>query len=148
MLNPLRFAVVLTGALLSSLLVHALDWPQFRGPSGDGSAPGANPPLAWTDSSNVTWKVRLNGRGRSSPILLADRIWLTAAIEQGIVRTNIRGDDMQTAEHVSLRASCYDRTTGKNLWETKLFEVSHPEPVHWLNSWATPTPVAEPGRIY
>jgi len=73
---------------------------------------------------------------------------VTTAVEQGVVRTNIRSDDMQIAEHVSLRTVCLNRATGKILWETTLFDVSHPDPVHWLNSWATPTPVVEPGRVY
>jgi outer membrane protein assembly factor BamB len=123
-------------------------WPQFRGPVGDGSAPGADPPLVWSESTNVAWKVRVTGRGRSSPIILGDRIWLTTAVEQGVVRTNIGPDDLQAADHVSLRAVCLDRRTGKSLWEKALFEVAHPDPVHWLNSWATPTPVVETGRVY
>jgi outer membrane protein assembly factor BamB len=123
-------------------------WPQFRGPAGDGSAAGTEPPLAWSESTNVVWKVGVTGRGRSSPIILGDRIWLTTAVEQGVVRTNIGPDDLQAAEHVSLRMVCLDRRTGKSLWEKTLFEVPHPDPVHWLNSWATPTPIVADGRIY
>ncbi len=134
--------------LLLCCSASALDWPRFRGPTGDGSAPSAQPPIAWSETTNVAWKVRLNGRGRSSPITLGDRLWLTAAVEQGVVRTNIRSDDMQVAEHVSLRAACLDTATGRSLWDVVLFDVVHPDPVHWLNSWATPTPVAEPGRVY
>jgi outer membrane protein assembly factor BamB len=55
---------------------------------------------------------------------------------------------MQVADHVSLRAVCLDRQNGRLLWKVTLFDVAHPDPVHWLNSWATPTPVAEPGRVY
>ena len=134
--------------LLCSGHALAVDWPQFRGPAGDGCAPSADPPLVWNESSNLAWKVQLTGRGRSSPIVLGERIWLTAAVEQGVVRTNIRSDDMQVAEHVWLRTTCLDRATGKTVWETALFDVPHPDPVHWLNSWATPTPAAEPGRVY
>jgi hypothetical protein len=124
------------------------DWPQFRGPRGDGLAPGANLPVVWSETTTVAWKVPVTGRGRSSPILLGDRLWLTTAVEQGVVRTRIGSDEMQVANHVSLRTVCLDRSTGKSLWETALFEVPNPDPVHWLNSWATPTPVAEPGRVY
>ena len=134
--------------LASPTPVSALDWPQFRGPRGDGTAPGAHPPIVWSESTNVAWKVPVNGRGRSSPVILGDRIWLTTAVEQGVVRQRIGPDDMQTAEHVSLRAVCLERHTGKSLWETTLFDVPNPDPVHWLNSWATPTPVVEPGRVY
>lgn len=124
------------------------NWPQFRGPRGDGLAPEANPPLTWSETNHLAWKVAVTGRGRSSPVVLGERVWLTTAVEQNVVRTRIGSDDMQTADHVSLRAVCVDRQTGKVLWETTLFDVAKPDPVHWLNSWATPTPAVEPGRLY
>jgi len=135
-------------ASLSGAETAAPGWPQFRGPRGDSVAPDAHPPLAWSETNNVVWKTALPGRGRSSPVLLGDRLWLTTALEQGVRRTRIGPDDMQTAEHVTLKALCVDRATGRILWETLLFDVDQPEPVHWLNSWATPTPVVEPGRLY
>src|SRR5436190_2952090 len=55
---------------------------------------------------------------------------------------------MQTAERVTLGAVCLDSAHGKILWHKPLFEVENPAPVHWYNSWATPTPVIEPGRLY
>src|SRR6266566_2300542 len=114
--NPL---VSLAGAATLLLVTSsaALDWPQFRGPAGNGCAPQADPPIAWNETNNIAWKVLLTGRGRSSPIILGEHIWLTTAVEQGVVRTNIRSDDMQVAEHVSLRSVCLDRVTGKSLWE-------------------------------
>lgn len=151
MTTPFR-SMVLSAALAGSLSILpaalAADWPHFRGPRGNGTAPDANPPLTWSETNHVAWKVSPTGRGRSSPVVFAGHIFLTTAVEQGVVRKRIGSDDMQTAEHVSLRALCLDRKTGKTLWETNLFDVPNPEPVHWLNSWATPTPVAEPGRVY
>jgi len=126
----------------------AADWPQFRGPNGDGTTSAKNIPVTWSETDNLVWKVSLPGRGRSSPVVLGDRIWLTLAVEQGVVRTRIQGDDMQTAEHISLEAVCVDAGKGNILWRTPLFAVDKPAPVHWFNSWATPTPVVEPGRLY
>ena len=125
------------------------DWPQFRGPGGDGlAAKTADPPVEWSKEKNITWKVRIPGRGRSSPVILGKRIWLTMAAERGVQRKRIGPDDMQTAEHVTIGAVCVDRATGKILWQVTLFDVAKPDPVHWLNSWATPTPVVESGRLY
>jgi len=125
------------------------DWPQFRGPGGDGlAARDADPPVEWSTDRNITWKVRVPGRGRSSPVVLGSRIWVTTAAERGVKRKRIEYDDMQTAEHVTIGAVCLDRATGKILWQVALFDVAKPDPVHWLNSWATPTPVVEPGRLY
>ena len=124
------------------------NWPQLRGPRGDGTSLATHVPLHWSETNNIAWKVSVPGRGRSSPVVLGDRIWLTLAVEQGVVRKRIGGDDMQTAEHVSLEVVCLDRANGRVLWRTQLFDVDNPDPVHWFNSWATPTPVVEPGRFY
>ncbi len=140
---------VLRAALLVVTSARAAeDWPQFRGPRGDGTATAGSLPLVWSQTNNILWKVPVPGCGRSSPIVLGGHIWLTTAVGQGVLRTRIGPDDMQTAEHVTLKAICLDCTDGRIVWETTLFEVDKPAPVHWLNSWATPTPVVEPGRLY
>ena len=140
---PLLALLATTGPLLAGP-----DWPQFRGPRGDGTSTAREVPLTWSETNHLAWKAPIPGRGRSSPVILGDRIWLTTAIEQGVVRTRIGPDDMQTAEHVSLRMVCLDTAAGRIRWETILFEVEQPDPVHWLNSWATPTPAAEGDRVY
>jgi hypothetical protein len=125
------------------------DWPRFRGPTGDGiAAKEADPPTEWDETKNVVWKTAIPGRGRSSPVVLGGRVFLTTAAERGIVRKRIESDDMQTAEHAALGAVCVDAKDGKVLWQVTLREVEKPEPVHWLSSWATPTPVVEAGRLY
>ncbi len=123
-------------------------WPQFRGPRGDGTSAARHVPVEWSETNHIAWKVALPGRGRSSPVVLGDRVWLTLAVEQGVVRKRIEGDDMQTAERVSLEAICLEARGGKVLWHTKLFDCDQPDPVHWFNSWATPTPVVAAGRLY
>jgi outer membrane protein assembly factor BamB len=140
---------VLLAAILAAGHADAgQDWPQFRGPHGDGTSAARNVPLTWSESNNIAWKVAVPGRGRSSPVVIGDRVWLTTALEQGVIRTNIKSDDMQTAEHVTLQAVGLDAKQGKELWRTTLFEVDKPAPVHWLNSWATPSPVIEKGQLY
>jgi len=135
--------------MLGNVALAEANWPQFRGPAGNGlAAADARPPVQWSETNNLAWKAALPGRGRSSPVLLGQRLWLTTALEQGVRRTRIGSDDMQTAEHVTLKALAVHAGNGKVLWETLLFEVAQPDPVHWLNSWATPTAVVEPGRVY
>ena len=132
------------------------DWPQFRGPGGDGVSRGAALPLTWSESQNVLWKVRTAGRGRSSPVVLGDRIWLAIAYETPEApekaRERLRGHpqrhDMDICADVRLCVLCLDRASGKQIYEAELFRVDQPDPAHKLNSFATPTPVAEPGRLY
>lgn len=131
----------------AALLLTQADWPRFRGPAGDGTADAA-PPLEWSETKNVAWKTAVPGRGRSSPVVLGGRIFVTRAIERGVQRKKIGPDDMQTAEHVELGAACLDLETGKVLWDVALKPIDRPDPVHWFNSWATPTPVVEAGRLW
>ncbi|MGO8678636.1 MAG: PQQ-binding-like beta-propeller repeat protein [Limisphaerales bacterium] len=107
-----------------------------------------NLPLTWSPTQNVKWKSPVPGRGRSSPVLLGDRIWLTTALETN-VRTFAAGPDrMQQAERVVIGIVCLDRATGKELYRKDLFPVDHPPAINFLNSYATPTPAVEAGRLY
>ena len=58
-------------------------WPQWRGPLANGVAPRANPPIEWSETKNLRWKVALPGKGHSSPIVFGDRVYLTAAAPVG-----------------------------------------------------------------
>ena len=108
------------------------DWPQFRGPEGNGHSDAVNLPLHWNETENVVWKTSIHDRGWSSPVILGNQIWLTTATPDG---------------H-RLYALCLDRETGKILKDLKLFDVEQPQHCHPFNSYASPTPVIEPGRIY
>ncbi|MDB5356636.1 MAG: Serine/threonine protein kinase [Phycisphaerales bacterium] len=119
-------AVVLTCAA-----AHAENWPQFRGPSGQGESAEKNLPLNWSATENVAWKVDVPGTGWSSPIVWGDRIFLTSTSEDG----------------VSCHALCFDRNAGKLLWNVEVFKQT-PTKKEARNSYATPTPVADGERIY
>jgi outer membrane protein assembly factor BamB len=134
--------------LLISVTPSPQSWPQFRGPTGDGMSQATDLPLSWTETRNIAWKAALPGRGRSSPVAFGDRLWMTMAMERGVRRTQIGPDDMQVAEHVAPGAVCVRRSDGRLLWHVTLFEIDKPDPVHWLNCWATPTPVVDAGRLY
>jgi outer membrane protein assembly factor BamB len=114
-----------------ALPTHA-DWPQFRGPDGTGISAGKGFPVEWSESKNVRWKTKLHGRAWSSPVILGNQVWLTTASEKG---------------H-ELSAIALDRETGKILHDLKLFQVETPQYAHPFNTYASPTPVLEPGRAY
>ena len=59
------------------------NWPQWRGPLATGAAPGADPPLQWSEDKNIRWKIELPGVGHSTPIAWGERIFVTAAIPDG-----------------------------------------------------------------
>ena len=81
------------------------DWPEFRGPTGQGLAPQATPPLTWAPDSNVAWKTALPGAGWSSPVVYQGFVYLTTALENDAGQVS------------SLRALCVDGTTGDLVWD-------------------------------
>ena len=108
------------------------NWPQFRGPSGNGHADVAGLPLKWNENTNVKWKSAIHGKGWSSPVIWGKQIWLTTAKENG----------------KKLSVLCLDRDTGRLLFDKVIFEVSVPQFCHKFNSYASPTPVIEAGHVY
>ena len=152
-----RFVLTLLAVFLSTGPVStAAEWPQWRGPDGQGHAQATGLPLTWSEISNVTWKTEIPGRGWSSPVIEGGQIWLTTAIETPAKPEDVErrlkvntGDQLLTLlEKVELRAVCVDRTTGKLLQNVLLLAVREPQWVHQLNSYASPTPVIEDGRFY
>lgn len=143
-------------SLSQTCMVPAADWPQWRGPNGQGHAPAKGLPLHWSGSSNVTWKTEIPGRGWSSPVIQGGQIWLTTALEtlakpedaQRRLKTNTGDQPLTLLEKVELRAICVDRDSGKLLRDVLLLTVREPQWVHQLNSYASPTPVIEQGRLY
>ena len=92
MSNGLRISALVAGTgivlLASDLTVRSADgdhyWPQWRGPEASGVVRYADPPTEWSETSNVTWKVELPGRGSASPVIWGDRIYLLTAIPEGV----------------------------------------------------------------
>ena len=108
------------------------NWLQFRGTEGDGHSDARDLPLNWSETRNVAWKTAIHDRGWSSPVIFGKQIWLTTATRDG---------------H-TLYALCLDRDTGRIIRDLKLFDVEHPQYAHPFNTYASPTPVIEEGRVY
>ncbi len=125
--------------LFCLLLAHAAfaDWPDFRGPAGDGHA-NAGPnllglPLHWSETNNVVWKTPIPNRGWSTPVILGKQIWFTTA----------------TMDGHDFFAVCVDANSGKIIFNERIFHCDTPEPLgNNLNSYASPSPVIEAGRVY
>lgn len=141
------------------------DWPQFRGPTGQGQAEQSNPPLQWGPAENVAWRTPLEGLAWSSPILFGDRIFLTTAVEldeQGQVVASVAAEapvDFKNgptskfdvpSPAVSLRAMALDVRTGAKLWDEEVFRYEQGEfqTPHAKNSFASPTPITDGRFVY
>jgi len=111
--------------------VAADHWPQFRGPSGDGRADVALP-QKFGEGQNVKWKTPIHGKAWSSPVIWGPQIWLTTATEDG----------------TQLSVVCVEKDTGKIVRDDVIFRIAKPQFCHKFNSYASPTPVIEEGRLY
>ncbi|HZE95817.1 MAG TPA: PQQ-binding-like beta-propeller repeat protein [Planctomycetota bacterium] len=114
------------------LMMLAQDWPQFRGPDGQGHAAATSVPQKWSDTENVKWKTAIDGLGWSSPVVADGKLWMTTATEG----------------NKSLRAVCVDAATGKILHNVEVFHVDNAGPAHKKNSYASPTPILDKDRVY
>lgn len=147
----------LLAVLLSAQGSNApVDWPEWRGPNAQGHATAKGLPDTWSETRNIAWRTELPGRGWSTPVMNADQIWLSTAIETSATpeevarRTKVNTADqpLTVLSKVELKALCVDRRTGKLLRDIPLITVQEPQWVHELNSYASPSPVLEPGRAY
>jgi outer membrane protein assembly factor BamB len=137
-----RLLFLLTlGLLVTAVPAAQADWPEFRGPFGDGhaTAPGETKPIGlplhWSETNNVKWKTEIPYRGWSTPVVMGGQIWLTTATEDG-------------HDFFAIRV---DAETGKVQFSEKVFHCDHPEPLGngaSMNCYATPSPVIELGRVY
>jgi outer membrane protein assembly factor BamB len=137
----MTYTPLLTALLAFQTLIARGDWPEFRGPYGDGhvSAPGQTKllglPLRWSETNNVKWKTAIPYKGWSTPVILGNEIWVTTATDDG---------------H-DFFAIGLDAETGKIGFNEKVFHHDNPEPLGngaSMNCYATPSAVIEPGRVY
>jgi outer membrane protein assembly factor BamB len=149
--------VLLTmSCLWSCRLTPAQDeWPQFRGPAGQGHTTATGLPLNWSETENIVWKTPVPGEGHSSPVISGKQIWLTTAITKKLSATQEKEllaklknpDGLELAGTLTLQAVCINRDTGAIEQIVDLFEVNSPEPKHSLNSYASPTPVIVGAKV-
>ena len=130
MKQSIRAVAIVLG--LGSAALAEDRWTEFRGPSGTGLSTSTGLPREWSETKNVAWKTPIHGRGWSSPVVLGTQVWLTTATRDGR----------------ELSVLALDRDSGRVIHDIKLFEVAKPEDTARFNSFASPTPVIEDGRVY
>ncbi len=142
--------------LLAFSHVSAEEWPEWRGPNGQGISSAKGLPETWSETSAVVWKAELPGRGHSTPVLTGNQLWLTTALEKAAtpdqvkarLTTNTGDQPLTVLDSVSLRVLCVDSISGKVLHDMEVLNVKDPQWAHQLNSYASPSPILENGRLY
>ncbi len=132
MMNIRFFSVIIVIQMLVSLTVtRAQNWPNWRGPNGDGTSVETNLPTKWDSTTNVLWKSSVPGVGHASPIIWEDRLFTVTARPE-------------TQEKLLL---CYDTKNGELLWQATVIKTPL-ENKHNDNSYASGTPATDGKLIY
>ena len=129
----MRAAALAVLGCLAAPHLRADDWPQFRGPGGQGHAAGTGLPMAWSESRNIAWKTPVPGRGWSSPVVSGGRVWLTTSVKDN---------------GASLRAIAFDAATGREAVNVEVFHLRAGDLTNPKNSHASPTPIVDADRVY
>jgi len=137
--------LVLLAPILSaeSETTNAGFWPQWRGPLASGAAPGANPPVTWSETENLRWKLPIPGRGHGSPVIWGNLVFLLTAVPvdlppaAGEVTEGDQPQGVMPSGPIRLTVLAIDRTSGEVVWERVAREEVPHEGTHTDGSWAS-----------
>ena len=157
-----RVVVAVSAALVlihASFASSAENWPQWRGPGGQGVSAETAVPTEWQPDRNVAWKVPLPP-GHSSPVVWGDRLYLTAAVEGEVIpgakavghtvggKPWIHPDSVAADRKHTLKVLALDTRTGKTLWERTAYEGAVHDARHRRSSFAGPTAATDGRRVF
>ena len=132
------------------------NWPQWRGPEGQGVSNDKNLPIEWSETKNVLWKAEIPGHGFSQPIIWGKKVFLTTDIEGGKApvshkppvhmagKTEFKHPDWFGADLLhNFKVICLDRDSGKIIWQQTAYEGTAYDYRHKRGNYAAPTPVTD-----
>ena len=129
----MKGCILLLITVASCLVIEANEqWSQFRGHFGNGIIKSTSAPINWSENTNIDWKTPIHDRGWSSPVIWNDQIWMTTATKEGN----------------KMYAICVNKLSGKIEHDIHVFDVKSPQAITNENTYASPTPVVEEGRVY
>jgi len=129
-------------------------WPQWRGPLATGVAPRANPPIQWSETNNIRWKIALPGKGHSSPIVFGNSVYILSAMPVGDAQKPVHDDAPGVHDSVPVThrhqflALALSRRDGSILWSKSLREEWPHEGGHVTGSLASNSPVTDGEQLY
>lgn len=129
----MKGCILLLITVASCVVIEANEqWSQFRGHYGNGIIKSTSAPINWSENTNIDWKTPIHDRGWSSPVIWNDQIWMTTATKEGN----------------KMYAICVNKLSGKVEHDIHVFDVKSPQAITNENTYASPTPVVEEGRVY
>lgn len=160
--HTFNIALILSLAVASLTRAQSVEeashnWHQWRGPEATGVSRTANPPLQWSETKNVQWKVEIDGDGSSTPIVWGNKVFMLTAINTGKVDPSLPKPEDQpkrvfgiTYPNTSYQfvVLCYDRETGKEVWRQVATERIPHEGHHNDADFAPASPMTDGQRLY
>ncbi|MEM7476690.1 MAG: PQQ-binding-like beta-propeller repeat protein [Planctomycetota bacterium] len=159
--DPVRYypsavlTLVIFSITYSQVSSQDSNWPQFRGPEATGVvADNANLPDSWSDDENVEWKVDIDGRGWSSPVVWGNKVFLTTVInseesEEPKKGLYFGGNRLKPpASTHQYQVLCLDLTSGSTLWKKTVLDAAPQTTIHIKNSFASETPITDGKYLY
>ncbi len=154
-----RILLLLTSLSLSTFCGADIadNWHQWRGPEANGVSRTAKPPVTWSEKKNIQWRVEIEGKGSTTPIIWKDRVYLLTAINTGKVDPSLPTPEEQPDRIFGIKfpntsydfvVLCLDRKTGKEVWRRKALEHIPHEGHHRDNNFASASPFIDGERIY
>jgi len=153
--------------MVSAGVVHADNWPHWRGPSSSGVSPETGLPSRWSSTEGIAWKAAIRGLGVSSPIVWGNRVFVTSQVGSGASRQGPRlaqgaeataggerslgaaaGSSAVAPEGITFLVTAFDRTTGSKLWESATKAEGAMPSVHDKHNLASSSPVTDGERVY
>lgn len=123
-------------AFLPSGSAFAENWSHWRGPLGNGTA-DADPPVSWSDTENVKWKVLIPGRGSGSPVVWENHVFVVSAVPSP-----------EQSQKLQFKLFCFDRQTGTLTWERTAVEAIPHQETHSTNGFASASPCTDGTHVY
>lgn len=159
--RPLRSTITFAAVVAATAVgVSAENWPQWRGPGGQGISRESNLPTEWGPGRNIAWSTELPGSGHSSPIVWGDRIFLTSVVEGDVVpgakavthlmegKEWVHPDSVAADRKHTFRVLALDAKSGTILWDQMAYEGAVYDARHRRSSFAGPTPVTDGSMVY
>lgn len=157
-LNVVRFLFAVSASLFLIVVSVAnangqtvddtMAWPTFRGTDGNGVSTTATPPITWNQTRNIAWKKKIPGKGSSSPIIVGNRVFITAATPVDPAAAPKQLGDQELIEKHRFMVLCYDRASGDPIWRKTAVETTPHERHHQDHGYASASPVTDGQRLY
>jgi len=130
------------------------NWPEWRGLNQTGASTTGNPPVEFSETNNIKWKIEIPGKGHATPIVWGNQIIILTAVptDKKVAKTDAGAPSPMSPTQTDLvhkfTVLSIDKITGKTNWQTVVDEEVPAERTHELGSWASNSPCTDGENIY